>query len=287
MSEVAVPAPTAPTAPPDSAALHLLQPRLPSLAELGRDLAVLSSARRVAQLAWPLGVVAAYAGFAAAGLWLPAAACVALFFPRFGVAFHDLLHGSLGLSARTNRRWLTAIGLLALQSGHAVQAAHLEHHRRFPGPADPEAYIGRMPLWRALLEGPIYQYRMWGWAWRRRPRCRPAVAVEAALHVTVVVAALGLMPVTPVPVAYVALVSIGNSLFPVLSENFLHTQAASVPQGRTRTVRGRLFQAYFLELGYHLEHHAYPSVPTRNCAELARRLAPSFAAVGVTPTTVF
>ena len=44
--------------------------------------------------------------------------------------------------------------------------------------------------------------------------------------------------------------------------------------------------ATWKELGYHLEHHAYPRVPTRHCAELARRLEPTLAAAGARPTRV-
>jgi beta-carotene hydroxylase len=242
-----------------------------------------SRRQRAAELAWPPALVALFILLAANEVWIPAVVCLVAFFPRFGVAFHDLLHGSLRLSRRANRIWLSFIGLLALQSGHAIRAAHIAHHRRFPGLDDPEAYIGRLPIWKALLHGPTYQYRMWTFALRHHPELRRVVTVEATLHLTIVAGAIALVPTTPVPIVFALLVLGGDSIFPALSENLLHHQRGGRPQDRTRTIRGRLFEAYFLELGFHLEHHAYPAVPTRNCAELARRLEPELHRLGVIP----
>ena len=83
------------------------------------------------------------------------------------------------------------------------------------------------------------------------------------------------------------LVLAGDGVFPVLSQTFLHPRHAPTPLGPTRTVRGRLFSWYFLELGYHVEHHAHPAVPTRHVAELSRRLEPVLRAAGVRPTRLW
>ena len=51
--------------------------------------------------------------------------------------------------------------------------------------------------------------------------------------------------------------------------------------------RGRFVPALFLELTYHLEHHLYPSVPSHQYAELARRLEPHLTEAGVEPVKVW
>ncbi|MFN0030408.1 MAG: fatty acid desaturase family protein [Acidimicrobiales bacterium] len=265
----------------DGAALHRLHPRLPTIWELGEDLLRLTPGRRRAELLWPPALVAGYWLLAGSGRWLGATVAVVLFFPRFGVLFHDLLHQSLRLSPRWNDLMLSVIGLTALQSGHAIAITHLEHHRHFPGPADPEAYLGPLLWWRALLHGPIYQYRMWARALNRCPSPWRRIAVEAAAHVGLVAGSVMALRWTAAPLLYVALMMTGNSIFPALSVKLLHDHGGTAAQHRTRTIRGRLFSAYFLGLGYHLEHHAYPRVPTRNAAELARRLAAPLAALGV------
>jgi beta-carotene hydroxylase len=55
---------------------------------------------------------------------------------------------------------------------------------------------------------------------------------------------------------------------------------------QTRTLRGRIIPAIFLELTYHLEHHLYPQVPSHRLPELARRLDPYLQRAGVTPVKV-
>lgn len=46
---------------------------------------------------------------------------------------------------------------------------------------------------------------------------------------------------------------------------------------QTRTLRGTLVPALFMELIYHLEHHLYPQVPSHRLATLAGRLDPFLA----------
>src|SRR5688572_8936709 len=111
---------------------------LPPIDAVGADLLTLTRGQRVAELVSPFLTLVGFGVFAVAGLWTGAIVCLALFFPRFGVAFHDLLHGSLSLRSRVSGLLLTVLGLTVLYSGHAARAAHLEHHRRFPAADDPE-----------------------------------------------------------------------------------------------------------------------------------------------------
>lgn len=176
------------------------------------------------------------------------------------------------------------VGLLALQSGHAAQAAHEAHHRHLLTVDDPEAAIGLLPWWRGLLAGPLHHPRLCWWALSQGAAPRAVVVGEVAVCTTAVLAAISLVPWTPAPLVVVALVLAGDGVFPVLSQTFLHPRHRPTLLGPARTVRGRLFTWYFLELGYHVEHHAYPDVPTRHVAELSRRIEPALLAAGVEPT---
>ena len=257
---------------------------LPPPSAVAADLLAVGRVERVVELAWPLALAGVAGGLASRRWWPGVVVAVALFFPRFGVAFHDLLHRSLGLSRRANDWWLTAVGLLALQSGHAAQAAHEAHHRHLLTVDDPEAAIGRLPWWRGLLVGPLFHPRLCRWALSQGSAPRAVVAGEAALCAAIVLVTVLLVPWTPAPLAVVTLVLVGDGIFPVLSQTFLHPRNRPTPLGSTRTVRGRLFTWYFLELGYHVEHHAYPDVPTRHVAELSQRIEPALLAAGVEPT---
>ena len=256
-------------------------PRLPSLSDLGADLLRVSPRRRAFVLARPPALAALYAALATRGWWIPALAVLAAVCPAMGAVVHVLLHRSLGLSRQTNQRWLTVMGVLVLQSGHAIQATHLEHHRRFPASDDPEAYVAAMPLKRALLEGPIYPYRLWTWARHARPEHRRRINIEAASHAALGLASVVLLPITRVPFVYASAMFIACSLFPAVSVNLLHHIEGDTPLTLTRTVRGALLPALTLGSGYHLEHHLYPRVPSPNYRRLAKRLQPALDAHGV------
>jgi beta-carotene hydroxylase len=254
---------------------------MPRLAELGPDLLRVTRGQRWLVLVRPLAMIAGYAALAAQGWWLPALALLAAVFPAMVAVVHDLLHRSLGLSERGNRVWLSVLGVLVLQSGHAIQATHLAHHHRFPREDDPEAYVAVMPIGRALVEGPVYPLRLWRWARANHPAARRRVHGETLAHVALGLACLAALPVTPIPFVYAAAMFTACSVFPAVSVNLLHHVEGDSPLTWTRTVRGAVLPLVTLGSGYHLEHHLYPRVPSPHYGRLARRLRPVLAARGV------
>jgi fatty acid desaturase len=75
---------------------------------------------------------------------------------------HDLAHGALGLPRRLNELALSLASLPMLVAGHGMRLMHLRHHRRPLAPDDVEGVGATMPLWRAVLAGPMNaaQYRV-------------------------------------------------------------------------------------------------------------------------------
>jgi len=247
---------------------------LPRLADLGTDLLSVSRGQQAVVLVRPLVLIVAYAAAARAGWWPLALVLLAAVFPAMVAAIHDLLHRSLGLGPRANRWWLSVLGVLVLQSGHAIQATHAAHHRRFPAPDDPEAYVSHMSIPRAILEGPLYPVRLWGWARRQPTSPRRRIVGETAGHVVLGVGCLAAIPVSPIPVVYAAAMCLACSLFPAVSVNLLHRADVPDPLVGTRTVHGIVLPLLTLGSGYHLEHHLYPRVPSPHYGRLARRLRP-------------
>ena len=86
---------------------------------------------------------------------------LALHLAAFALA-HDLVHGALGLPRRLNELALSLASLPMLVAGHGMRLMHLRHHRRPLAPDDVEGVGATMPLWRALLVGPLnaVQYRV-------------------------------------------------------------------------------------------------------------------------------
>ncbi|MFD0575859.1 fatty acid desaturase [Dactylosporangium darangshiense] len=119
----------------------------------------------------------------------------------------------------------------------------------------------------------------------RKDRAGWLLAEAAALPVAATAGVL-LWPRTPAVLAYVVMAVAGSWVYPLLTVHLPHDQHGDSPLTQTRTLRGRIVPAVFLELTYHLEHHLYPQVPSHHLAELGRRLDPFLAANGVRPRRV-
>ena len=101
----------------------------------------------------PILAFVAYWIFAANELWVAAVlSLIVLSFVTYGSTSHDLVHGSLGLNRLTNDLLLSLFEAISLRSGHAYQAAHLNHHARFPHEDDIEGRAAGMTFPQALWE---------------------------------------------------------------------------------------------------------------------------------------
>ena len=271
------------------AANRILEPQwqsgklLPALAELGHDITYLTTAQRWYAVARPFLCVGAYAVFASMGWWIPAILAVAAYtFVSYGSTSHDLVHGNLGLPRGVNRMLLSIIELLGLRSGHAYRAAHLRHHRRFPHDDDVEATAAHDTLCGALLAGPMHQLRVWWWAMRTSRRDRTWIVCEGIACIVLLVGAIAMVPVTPIPLVYVVFVVLGSWTFPLLTSYLPHLPNGVDALHQTRRFRGKVAGFIFQQHYYHLEHHLYPKVPYRHWPTLAARLDPYLDQAGIT-----
>jgi fatty acid desaturase len=196
------------------------------------------------------------------------------------------VHRSIGLGGRGTEWALFLCGLTLLESGHAYRATHLQHHRRFPLDDDPEGYPAKISAVGAVLYGPVFLARLWWWAFRRVKGDRAWLVAEASALPMATAAGVLLWPRTPALLGYVVMAVVGSWVYPLLTVHLPHDQHGDSPLTQTRTIRGRVLPAVFLELTYHLEHHLYPQVPSHHLAELGRRLDPYLAANGVRPITM-
>jgi beta-carotene hydroxylase len=241
----------------------------PRLNILGRDLLVTTSWQRWLACTRPLICLAAYITVAQLGWWWLTPFFVFLIFVAIVTVTHDIVHESLGLSPR-----LTEWALF--------RRSHLQHHRVFPGPDDPEGDPARMGFWVAVLHGPVFLPRLWWWAYRRADSAeRRWLLLEAGWALTVPGAGILIWPWAPAVLVYAMLVWVGSWVYPLLTVHLPHHDYGETPLTQTSSLRGRLIPALFLELTYHLEHHLYPAVPSQHLPELARRLDPFFQQVGV------
>lgn len=256
----------------------------PSLHQIAPELFRLSTSRRVFTLLIPFLYATLYFVFAGFSWWPFAVfSLVALSFVTYGSISHDLVHRNLGLPRSVNDAFLSVIELLALRSGHAYRMAHLHHHARFPHSDDIEGAAAKMSFPRTMLEGMIFQFKIWFWAVRRGGPDKRLILLEGLGCLLLVVMALILYPITPVLLVYVVLMIMGSWIIPLITSYIPHNPKGESELTQTRLFRGKVLSVVALEHTYHLEHHLYPAVPHHNWPRLARRLDPYFQAAGLKP----
>src|SRR5262249_32747020 len=95
---------------------------VPRLDDLGRDLLTTTRRQRWLACARPFFGLAVYAVVAWLGWWWLAPFVVFLIFVAVVTVTHDVVHGSLGLTARQTEWGLFLCGAVLLESGHAYRA---------------------------------------------------------------------------------------------------------------------------------------------------------------------
>jgi fatty acid desaturase len=258
----------------------------PSLTDLGTDLLLTTRRQRNTALARPYIGVAAFAFVAWLGWWLLTPLVMFGIFVAVVTVTHDVVHRTLGLGRRPTHWALFLMGAVLMESGHAYRITHTQHHRLFPSDEDPEGYPANLSFLGAVAYGPVFLARLWWWAFTRGRRERGWLVAEAAVPFVALATGAALWPVTPALLVYTVMAVVGSWVYPLLTVYLPHHDYGDTPLTQTRTLRGRVIPAVFLELTYHLEHHLYPQVPSHHLAELARRLDPFLAGAGVRPRRV-
>jgi beta-carotene hydroxylase len=140
-----------------------------------------------------------------------------------------------------------------------------------------------MPFRRALIDGLTLQFRLYVVALKKPGPHRQWVIVEGVVIALLAAAAVISLKWTILPALYAILMIAGSWIFPIVTVLIPHNASGTDELTRTRLFRGKLLSLLAFEHLYHLEHHLYPQVPHHNWPELARRLDPHFARLGLQP----
>lgn len=182
-------------------------------------------------------------------------------------AVHHLMHSGMGMSPRVRHFWLTTLGLVIAESGHAWFATHAMHHRDGTDLPDPEGYLEYLS-WRELPAGAMkWRLRMMSWGYRfgqRQRRTRAELVTIVAMHIT----ALALTPITVVPIVYLALMQAGSFLFACMLAKGPQTNFGRQTTTPLIMVKTTLIGLFLFNHHRHLEHHLYPKVPIARLGEL-------------------
>lgn len=218
-------------------------------------------------LPWLAGSLA----LAHAGLWLPALAASFAFFLCGLRQVHGAFHHSTGLGRRGDAALMFALSAVMLGSMHAVMFNHVRHHRHCLGAEDVEGRSARLPAWRALVAGPRFPLALHRTALALgSPSLRRWVWVELAAGLAVAVLAFGLLDWAALRY-HVAAMAAGQCLTAFFAVWTVHHDCDR-SHFIARTLRHPLKSRITYHMFFHVEHHLFPSVPTRRLPALARRL---------------
>jgi len=209
--------------------------------------------------------------FAHKGWWLPALAASFVFFLVGLRVVHDAHHNNLGLSRRGDDAVLLFLSVLMFSSMHAVQFNHLRHHRHCMSDDDLEAWSAKLPWYKAIAFGPAFPVMLHHAALTKgSARVKRWTLIEIALAVawaSTVVAVLGAQFL----IYHVIVMALGQCFTAFFAVWTVHHDCDR-SHFIARTVRGRFKALVTYNMFFHVEHHLYPGVPTRNLPTLADRL---------------
>lgn len=209
--------------------------------------------------------------FAARGWWIAALGCSFVFFLVGLRIVHDAHHHNLGLSRAGDDAVMAVLSVLLLSSMHAVQFNHLRHHRHCMNDEDLEAWSARLPAYKAILFGPAFPVMLHHAALKKGTRrVRQWTIVElaaAAAWISTVFLVFDLRALR----YHVIVMLIGQCLTAFFAVWTVHHDCDR-SHYIARTLRGRVKTRLTYNMFFHVEHHLFPGVPTRNLPEVARRL---------------
>ena len=236
-----------------------------------RDLRALSPLQVAVEITLPVPWLIFALIFGVLGLWyLTVIATFAMFMTGLRVT-HNAFHNTVGLSKKGDD-WLM-FGISALLGGamHAIEYTHLQHHRDCFGAKDIEGAIARLSFTKALIQSPTYPLRIHHAALkdgsaRQKLWVRRELAAVALLQILIWLvfdnSVLQLMSLTLI---------FANLTAAMVGIWEVHRSCESTAFS-ARSSRSKILNTLVYGMFFHLEHHLYPGVPTRNLAVLAQRL---------------
>lgn len=204
--------------------------------------------------------------------WYPLALfCSYMFFLTGLRQVHNAFHFALGITQSWTHWVMFVLSIMMLGSMHAVQINHLRHHQHCMQDEDIEAKSAKMKWWQALLFGPIFPLMLHKKAFevgsRRQKKWMIAELVGNVFFIILVFAVLDIS----IFKYHVCAMLVGQCMTAFFAVWTVHHDTEDHIY-MARTVRNELKRVVTYNMFYHVEHHLFPAVPTRNLHILAQRL---------------
>jgi len=236
-----------------------------------KDLVQLKQADVWSELFISLPWLLASFSFAYFEWYIPALFCSFMFFLTGLRQVHNAFHFALGIS-RQNTHWtMFILSILMLGSMHAVQINHLRHHQHCMQDEDVEAKSAQMKWWQALLFGPIFPLILHKKALEVGTFTqRKWIFAELFANLLLLIMVFIILDISILKYHVFAML-VGQCMTAFFAVWTVHHDTADHVY-MARTVRNEFKRVITYNMFYHVEHHLFPAVPTRNLHILAKRL---------------
>lgn len=184
---------------------------------------------------------------------------------------HNAFHYAVGLTRKSHEWFMFFLSIVMLGSMHAVQYNHLRHHKHCMGDDDIEAASARMVWWRAFMFGPKFPWLLHKAALQKgSKRVKNWVIAELIANVIWVALVFFVFDST-ILMYHVIVMAVAQNMTAFFAVWTVHHDCDR-SYFIARTIRQRAKSIITYNMFFHVEHHLFPTVPTRNLSILAERL---------------
>ena len=188
---------------------------------------------------------------------------------------HNAFHYCLGLSKQSTHAVMLVLSVFMMTSMRAHQFTHMQHHRHCLTEHDIEGHVARQGFWEMLFHAPLFTLRLHIAALTQAAsKQRDWIYFELGLNLVWLVAVWAWFDLDALKI-HTVIMLLSHAISPMFTVWSVHHDCeAGSPNNDydSRTLRSKWLSLLALNMFYHLEHHAYPAVPTCHLPELARRL---------------
>ncbi len=188
---------------------------------------------------------------------------------------HNAFHYCLGLSRKVTDGVMLVLSVLMMTSMRAHQFTHMQHHRHCLTEKDVEGHVARQGFFEMLLHAPLFTMGLHIAALNQaKSKQRFWIKFELLLNIVWIVLVWFWWDVDALKI-HTVLMLLSHAVSPVFTVWSVHRDCETDEASNkydSRTLRSTWLSTLALNMFFHLEHHAYPAIPTCHLPELAKRL---------------
>lgn len=200
--------------------------------------------------------------------WLGVFAAIYFFLTCLRVS-HNAFHYCLGVSRKATDVVMLLLSIFMMTSMRATQYTHMQHHRHCLGEKDVEGHIANMNFWEMLFNAPLFSIKLHVAALKYSNK-KGWIKLELLFNILCLLAVWGWWDLDVLKTHTVFMLSF-HAVSPLFTVWSVHHNCDG-DEHDSRTLRSKWLSLLAYNMLFHLEHHAYPAVPTCHLPELADRL---------------